>query len=464
MQRRIHIYHWIATFAVVAIVMWPSPAGRVLFDEVVLQILGAALIFTDLARRIADKSSRSSRLIFLSVAVFLSATIAIAASKGVNGPAVPGDEVATRLLNEIFTGSSGFVHVGMKSIAVSAFVLRFTVSVFDALASGGLALRGRRRLDRRQIILEAGMRARLESILDANKAYLAHRLNLRAVAMRRQSTVMLTLIVVLILMGVVTIFATIDVLSSTKDASISPLAQTQSVLVTAREDFISLTDMRDKTLVEIANNRRAAWSLVDPNASDIAISRGMPGNDALAMGEADDEVNALLDIYRGREQSLNEHLASLNGYIDGARAVYTALGTSIAHSWEKDLSLNGAPSDSDGWLKSSVTRLGVLLIIVFLVQILLSVFRYCTRIAAFYHSRSDAMVLIGQSSDDIHHKSRLLNPEKIGFGGHPESPWSAIAKMLWALWGVRAPGDRRNKGMAASNAPPPELPALPHER
>jgi hypothetical protein len=464
MQRRIHIYHWLATFTIVAIVMWPVPTGRPLFDETALQVLGAALIFTDSARRIADNNSRSRRLIFLSVTVFVAATIAVAASRGGQGPFVPGDEAATRLLNEVAAGMTGFVRVGMQGVAVAAFVMRVAVSLFDALAAGGLAVRGRRRRDRRQVILQAGTKRRLETLLDANHAYLAHRLNLRAVAMRRQSMVMLTLIVVLILMGVVTIFATIDVLTGSASVPVTRLAQTQSVLVSAREDFNSLTQMRDGTVAEIANNRRAAWSLVDPEASDIAISTRMPDKQAVAIGAADTEVNALLDIYRGREDSLNQHLVSLNGYIDGARAVYTALGTSIAQSWQKDLTLVGAEAERDGWLKSSVTRLGVLLIIVFLVQILLSVFRYCTRIAAFYHSRADAMVLIGRSPGDLHQTSRVLNPEKIGFGGHPESPWSAVAKVLWALRGTKAPNERKKTREAVTPAEPQAPPDLPPER
>lgn len=78
-----------------------------------------------------------------------------------------------------------------------------------------------------------------------------------------------------------------------------------------------------------------------------------------------------------------------------------------------------------GWptlLTILFTRLSVLLIVVFLVQILVSLYRYSLRLAAFYDSASDALRMGGDSHAKVKAWSNTLTPKNIDFGKPPVSP------------------------------------------
>ncbi|MGJ3242548.1 MAG: hypothetical protein ACFE0O_06290 [Opitutales bacterium] len=81
-------------------------------------------------------------------------------------------------------------------------------------------------------------------------------------------------------------------------------------------------------------------------------------------------------------------------------------------------------SDATSILISTLsTRIGALLILVFLVQILVSLYRYNIRLAAFFDARADALELSpGMNASDVESLIRVLSPENVDFGKSPASP------------------------------------------
>ncbi|MDG1339059.1 hypothetical protein [Thalassobium sp. R2A62] len=92
-------------------------------------------------------------------------------------------------------------------------------------------------------------------------------------------------------------------------------------------------------------------------------------------------------------------------------------------------------NDGDVWteLATLFTRISVLLILVFLVQILVGLYRYSLRLAAFYDSRGDALVLHGANEISMGKWSDTLSPADIDFGKAPVSP-SQHLENLFSKW------------------------------
>lgn len=70
----------------------------------------------------------------------------------------------------------------------------------------------------------------------------------------------------------------------------------------------------------------------------------------------------------------------------------------------------------------ATTRIGIVILLLFLVQILVPLFRYYARLAAFFDSRADVLVLAGSNYDDLEKLINALSTENIDFGKLPVPP------------------------------------------
>jgi len=74
-------------------------------------------------------------------------------------------------------------------------------------------------------------------------------------------------------------------------------------------------------------------------------------------------------------------------------------------------------------ISTVTTKIGSVMILLFLVQILVTLYRYNTRLSAYYDARADALELVsGQSIADLEQIIKALSPEGIDFGKTPSSP------------------------------------------
>ena len=83
---------------------------------------------------------------------------------------------------------------------------------------------------------------------------------------------------------------------------------------------------------------------------------------------------------------------------------------------------NFVQTNSNFLIASAVTRIGILLIVVFLVQILVGIYRYSMRMSAFYLSRADSLLLISNNANSLGAWEDSLLPKEIDFGKTPVSP------------------------------------------
>jgi hypothetical protein len=75
------------------------------------------------------------------------------------------------------------------------------------------------------------------------------------------------------------------------------------------------------------------------------------------------------------------------------------------------------------FLSALSTRVGSVLMLIFLVQILLSVYRYSVRMISYYEARADALLLYGGSdAGQLQQFVTTLSAERIEFGKSPSSP------------------------------------------
>jgi hypothetical protein len=95
-------------------------------------------------------------------------------------------------------------------------------------------------------------------------------------------------------------------------------------------------------------------------------------------------------------------------------------------------------------IQTSVTRFGVVLIMVFLVQILVNLYRYNMRLSAFYFGRADALILLNKGEDELNLATlvELISPDKFDFGKSPRTPAQEAGSLIQAWTGrLRGPED-----------------------
>ena len=106
---------------------------------------------------------------------------------------------------------------------------------------------------------------------------------------------------------------------------------------------------------------------------------------------------------------------------------------------EKEVSKTRDQTGSNIYLVSTVTtRIGAILILLFLVQILVSLYRYNIRLAAYYDARADGFELMAvEKLEDIEAVIRILSPENIDFGKQPTSPASHAVELAKEVLSIK---------------------------
>lgn len=99
------------------------------------------------------------------------------------------------------------------------------------------------------------------------------------------------------------------------------------------------------------------------------------------------------------------------------------------------------------------TRVGAVLILVFLVQILASLYRYNVRLAAYYESRADALELAIVSDGTVdaarlQSAAAVISPERIEFGREPRSPLETSAELAGAILAAQSAALKKQQGGA----------------
>jgi hypothetical protein len=74
-------------------------------------------------------------------------------------------------------------------------------------------------------------------------------------------------------------------------------------------------------------------------------------------------------------------------------------------------------------ISTVTTRVGIVVLLLFLVQILVPLYRYNTKLAGFYDARADALELVdNDNSDGLDRLVTILSPDTLDFGKAPATP------------------------------------------
>jgi hypothetical protein len=106
--------------------------------------------------------------------------------------------------------------------------------------------------------------------------------------------------------------------------------------------------------------------------------------------------------------------------------------TLLQEAWEKELDSQQGYSDWHYIAATAITRVGIVLIIVYLVQILMGLYRYNTRLIAYYNSRRDLLTLWDGKQRSLKSLDEILTSSKIDFGKEPKHP---LEDLIHALGG-----------------------------
>jgi hypothetical protein len=94
----------------------------------------------------------------------------------------------------------------------------------------------------------------------------------------------------------------------------------------------------------------------------------------------------------------------------------------ISAAWKKELETEHGYNDWKYITATAISRIGVVLIIVFLVQILMGLYRYNSRLATYYVARRDLLTLWNGDPKDLKLLDQILAPPEIDFGREPRHP------------------------------------------
>lgn len=81
-------------------------------------------------------------------------------------------------------------------------------------------------------------------------------------------------------------------------------------------------------------------------------------------------------------------------------------------------------------IASGITRFGILFIIVFLMQVLVNLYRYTMRLSAYYVSQADALVIAPNDNEALLKIVAALSPAQVDFGKQPATPIQQLARAL----------------------------------
>ena len=231
----------------------------------------------------------------------------------------------------------------------------------------------------------------------------------RGVDLQKRSRYLLVSIVVMI------IFAALFIIFAGQITSLD--VSGIKLLALAQADVRSAEDELNRTLAEISRT------------SQIRLQRV---KDQTAKPEQ------RFDVTTPEDDRLADEALSLK--LDSKKAALAKANEMLLRVKDKQFD-DGRPRDQTSnqllLIQTSVTRFGVVLIVVFLVQILVNLHRYNMRLAAFYFGRCDALLLSKQTVS-LREFIDILSTDNLDFGKPPKTP-AEEAKSVLEAWLRRTP-------------------------
>jgi hypothetical protein len=187
----------------------------------------------------------------------------------------------------------------------------------------------------------------------------------------------------------------------------------------------------------LTNLDASAVSNVDRITKDIDDAEGrlarLSGVEELKKASAADPSGAgkKLASLTDNDPSLPTSDNGLAAEIDAAKTRLTQSEDLLRQAWSKELSAERGYNDTRYIIATAITRIGVVLVIIFLAQVLIGLYRYNTRLITFYNSRRDFFQIWNGKGATPKELQNLIEPH-IDFGKEPKHPLEDIIHQVIA--------------------------------
>jgi hypothetical protein len=255
----------------------------------------------------------------------------------------------------------------------------------------------------------------------------------RAKRLRNLAFVLLGIIVLLLGAGVL-VFVWAARITHQDAAALSASADLDKEFVAQRATLTSALNKIAQDLQDIIKRdlRDSRLEADKPKLLDVMSNIASMAVKAASSNEFDFQDNPLQSKFEeASKQVLNSNFSGIvaSGFMvpaSDALAAVRAAATNYVATLKK-----GQESTDDGFyffVATQITRFGTLLIVVFLVGILVNLYRYNVRLSAYYDGRGDTVTMLGLKADEqmpVDTFAKLvkeMSPEAYDFGKMPRSP------------------------------------------
>jgi hypothetical protein len=236
----------------------------------------------------------------------------------------------------------------------------------------------------------------------SNKLRVIQAIDARTARLRKRTSLMLfTAGVLLVGASLIIIFA--GTLTNLDVSAASNVDKVGAAITDAEGHLAKLSDLQQSlnklSAVDATPDDRAAQQ---KKIADLRFDRTLPADEAGAAAQIAAEQKRLAELQDLYTKAWTSEMNSEHGYNDVRYIIATA-----------------------------ITRIGVVLVIIFLAQILIGLYRYNTRLITFYHSRRDLAQIWDGKIGNIDKLQKLMAPN-IDFGKEPKHPLDEIIRQVIA--------------------------------
>lgn len=208
-----------------------------------------------------------------------------------------------------------------------------------------------------------------------------------------------------------------------------------------------ITTSDDPALLDLIGARQA---VLDTRPRGMDTSAGQAGVDVTGSYLSDQFRTLFPTLYGQTRIRTNRDLAGAYGVLRDLENRWSTEWTARETAAQTLARLRQAEEAGDIWrqVSSISARLAVIALLVYLVNILVNLYRYNMRLAAFYQARANAIDIVIASKQPLGdgaagilaELARANTPEEVTFGARPVPPTDAIAKALPEILKNTRPG------------------------
>jgi hypothetical protein len=216
--------------------------------------------------------------------------------------------------------------------------------------------------------------------------------------------------------GIALIFYAGELAKQQRSADVTTLIEHENALNGQREQISAEGKDRLKRLDDLEimlRFKRESMQEVEAKLADAKTPDAERPNIQKELVAAKEEIESL-------RQRIGTREADRDRIMQATKQSLAPIETSI-----RELNEQIAGSSTVLEYNSILIRVAAVLLIVFLVQTFITVFRYMTRLAAYYQARVDALQLAGEQDlaiADLQKLTSVLSPEAYDFGKVPRTP------------------------------------------